>query len=76
MIENEIEILRRIHHPNIVQLIEEFQTPKEIFLVMELVKVSTPVVYVTDLVLFCAWPGFFLICTFKFEHALTGLKCT
>jgi len=37
MIENEILILRRISHPNIVRLHEEFETPKEIFLVMELV---------------------------------------
>lgn len=39
MIENEILILRRISHPNIVRLHEEFETPKEIFLVMELVAV-------------------------------------
>ena len=40
MIENEILILRRVKHPNIVELIEEFETAKEIFLVMELVAVS------------------------------------
>ena len=39
MIENEILILRKISHPNIVQLFEEFETPKEIYLVMELVEV-------------------------------------
>eukprot|EP00794_Sanderia_malayensis_P007292 gene7292-8107_t len=37
MIENEILILRRVKHPHIVQLIEEFETAKEILLVMELV---------------------------------------
>uniref|UniRef100_A0A7M5VDM6 non-specific serine/threonine protein kinase n=1 Tax=Clytia hemisphaerica TaxID=252671 RepID=A0A7M5VDM6_9CNID len=37
MIENEILILRKISHPNIVKLHEEFETPKEIYLVMELV---------------------------------------
>ncbi|XP_057312429.1 serine/threonine-protein kinase DCLK1-like isoform X2 [Hydractinia symbiolongicarpus] len=37
MIENEILILRKITHPNIVRLHEEFETPKEIYLVMELV---------------------------------------
>ena len=40
MVENEISILRRVKHRNIVELIEEYETPKEIFLVMELVKVS------------------------------------
>lgn len=40
MIENEILILRRISHPNIVKLHEEFETPKEIYLVMELVEVN------------------------------------
>ena len=40
MIENEILILRKISHPNIVKLLEEFETPKEIYLVMELVPVS------------------------------------
>lgn len=40
MIENEILILRKISHPNIVKLHEEFETPKEIYLVMELVPVS------------------------------------
>ena len=47
MIENEILILRKISHPNIVKLLEEFETPKEIYLVMELVPVSlskTPLV--------------------------------
>ncbi|PFX18822.1 Serine/threonine-protein kinase DCLK1 [Stylophora pistillata] len=38
MVENEISILRRVKHKNIVELIEEYETPKEIFLVMELVK--------------------------------------
>ena len=40
MVENEVSILRRVKHRNIVELIEEYETPKEIFLVMELVKVS------------------------------------
>jgi len=37
MIENEIYILRKICHSNIVKLHEEFETAKEIYLVMELV---------------------------------------
>ncbi len=40
MIENEILILRKVKHPHIVELIEEFETAKEILLVMELVPVS------------------------------------
>ena len=39
MIENEILILRKVKHRHIVQLVEEFETPKEILLVMELVPV-------------------------------------
>ncbi|KAF0298844.1 Serine/threonine-protein kinase DCLK1 [Amphibalanus amphitrite] len=38
MIENEVSILRRVHHPNIIQLVEEFDFPAELYLVMELVK--------------------------------------
>ena len=41
MVENEIRIMRQVRHPNIVELLEEFETPKEIFLVLELVKVRT-----------------------------------
>jgi hypothetical protein len=38
-VDNETAILRRISHPNIVQLIEEYESAKEIFLVLELVQV-------------------------------------
>ncbi|KAK2166677.1 hypothetical protein NP493_1310g00030 [Ridgeia piscesae] len=38
MVENEIAIMKECNHPNIVRLIEEFETPGEIYLVMELVK--------------------------------------
>ena len=34
----ELDILRRIKHPNIVQLLEDFETNNELYLVMELVK--------------------------------------
>ena len=40
MIENEVSILRRVKHVNIIALIEEFETNDELYLVMELVKVS------------------------------------
>ena len=39
MIENEIEIMKLCNQPNIVKLIEEFETQTEIYLIMELVKV-------------------------------------
>ncbi|KAK9498719.1 hypothetical protein O3M35_003292 [Rhynocoris fuscipes] len=38
MIENEVAILRVVNHPNIIQLIAEYDTPNELYLVMELVK--------------------------------------
>ena len=38
--ESETEILRRISHPNIVKLFVEYESVKEIFLVLELVTVS------------------------------------
>uniref|UniRef100_A0A8C1XIS6 non-specific serine/threonine protein kinase n=1 Tax=Cyprinus carpio TaxID=7962 RepID=A0A8C1XIS6_CYPCA len=39
LIANEVAILRRVHHPSIIMLIEELDTPTELYLVMELVKV-------------------------------------
>uniref|UniRef100_A0A671NSV5 Serine/threonine-protein kinase DCLK2 n=1 Tax=Sinocyclocheilus anshuiensis TaxID=1608454 RepID=A0A671NSV5_9TELE len=38
MIQNEVSILRRVKHPNIVLLIEEMDTYSELYMVMELVK--------------------------------------
>ncbi|XP_044286907.1 serine/threonine-protein kinase DCLK2 isoform X3 [Varanus komodoensis] len=38
LIENEVSILRRVKHPNIIMLIEEMDTTMELYLVMELVK--------------------------------------
>ncbi|KAK1886845.1 Serine/threonine-protein kinase DCLK2 [Dissostichus eleginoides] len=38
LIENEVAVLRRVKHPNIIMLIEEVDTPSELYLVMELVK--------------------------------------
>ena len=32
--------MKNCHHPNIVRLIEEFETEEEIYLVLEYVKVS------------------------------------
>lgn len=43
MIQNEVSILRRVKHPNIVLLIEEVDTYNELYLVMELVKVCSHV---------------------------------
>lgn len=42
MMDNEVGIMLRCSHPNIVQLREQFETPKEIYLVMDLVKVLLP----------------------------------
>ena len=39
MIENEVSILRQVKHDNIIQLLEDFDGGKELYLVMELVKV-------------------------------------
>ncbi|XP_076830175.1 serine/threonine-protein kinase DCLK2 isoform X2 [Brachyhypopomus gauderio] len=38
LIENEVAVLRRVKHPNIIMLIEEVETSSELYLVMELVK--------------------------------------
>lgn len=38
MIESEVSILRRVSHPNIVSLVEEFHTSQHLYLVMELVR--------------------------------------
>ncbi|NXV13310.1 DCLK2 kinase, partial [Cepphus grylle] len=38
LIENEVSILRQVKHPNIIMLMEEMDTPTELYLVMELVK--------------------------------------
>ncbi|KAF3852490.1 hypothetical protein F7725_005845 [Dissostichus mawsoni] len=40
LIENEVAVLRRVKHPNIIMLIEEVDTPSELYLVMELVKLG------------------------------------
>jgi hypothetical protein len=39
MIDNEVSILRQVKHPNIIQLLEEFDTRDKLYLVMELVRV-------------------------------------
>ncbi|XP_030836791.1 serine/threonine-protein kinase DCLK1 [Strongylocentrotus purpuratus] len=38
MIENEVSILRQMKHPNIILLVEDFDCPTHLYLVMELVK--------------------------------------
>jgi len=39
IIENELKIMRSVNHPNIIKLIEDFETDNEIILVMELLQV-------------------------------------
>lgn len=41
LIENEVSVLRRVKHPNIIMLVEEVDTPSQLCLVMELAKVYT-----------------------------------
>jgi len=38
MIYNEVRILKKLNHPNIVKLIEEFDFPKQLYLILELVQ--------------------------------------
>ncbi|XP_053711581.1 serine/threonine-protein kinase DCLK2 isoform X1 [Synchiropus splendidus] len=38
LIESEVSVLRRLKHPNIILLVEEVDTPTQLYLVMELVK--------------------------------------
>lgn len=38
MIDNEVSILRKVQHPNIIMLLEEFDAKDELYLVMEYVK--------------------------------------
>jgi serine/threonine protein kinase len=54
MIESEVSILRRVHHPNIIQLVAEYDTPSELYLVMELIKVSSRSWFIFTLHLNCA----------------------
>jgi hypothetical protein len=39
MIENELKILRKVKHPNIVKLVEEYRSEHQFFLIMELLQV-------------------------------------
>lgn len=48
MIANEVAILRRVQHRNIVRLVEEFDFDSELYLVMELVKVRACVLDFQD----------------------------
>lgn len=41
MIQNEVSILKKVKHPNIVELYEDFHYSHELCLVMELVSVSS-----------------------------------
>ncbi|KAL0276474.1 UNVERIFIED_CONTAM: hypothetical protein PYX00_004039 [Menopon gallinae] len=36
LIKNEVDILRKVNHPNIVKLLAEYDTPNEFYLIMEL----------------------------------------
>jgi serine/threonine protein kinase len=40
MIKNELKILRRVKHPNIVKLVEEYRSADFVYLIFELYKVK------------------------------------
>ena len=40
MIENELKILRKVKHPNIIKLVEEYSSEHKFYLIMELLKVT------------------------------------
>lgn len=41
MIENELKILRKAIHPNIIKLVEDFRTDEFVYMVLEFYKVKT-----------------------------------
>ena len=45
IVENELKIMRSVNHPNIIKLIEDFETNNEIILVMELLQVTCVYAY-------------------------------
>ena len=44
MIESEVAILRKVRHSNIIRLISEYDSPNELYLVMELIKVVISII--------------------------------
>ena len=46
IVENELKIMRSVNHPNIIKLIEDFESTDEVTLVMELLQVIYVRVYV------------------------------
>lgn len=40
MIDNEVSLLKRIHHPNVIQLLQDFDFDNELYLITELVTVG------------------------------------
>lgn len=53
LIENEVAVLRKVKHPNIIMLIEEVDTSSELYLVMELVKVALMLTRGVEMHLIC-----------------------
>jgi serine/threonine protein kinase len=48
MIENELKILRRVKHPNIVKLVEEYRSQDFFYLIFEHYKVNAKIIFTTD----------------------------
>lgn len=47
MLDHEINIMYMCHHPNIIRLLEDYETPEEIYLIMELIKGGDLFDYIT-----------------------------
>jgi hypothetical protein len=80
MIETEVEILRRVKHPNIISMIEAFDTDDKLYLVMDLCVSPAPCVCVCVCV--CvrasalrASPCAFLLCQGQRRRALRPHCC-
>jgi serine/threonine protein kinase len=50
MIENELKILRKVKHPNIIKLVEEYRSKDSVYLIMEFLKV-----YKNESILLCVY---------------------
>jgi serine/threonine kinase 33 len=48
LLEREIAVMSKLHHPNIVQMIEAFDTPKKTYLILELYEISIVLHFVFD----------------------------
>jgi serine/threonine protein kinase len=60
LLEREIAVMSKLHHPNIVQMIEAFDTPKKTYLILELYGAALLIRRVVFVSLFlCLFGGLF-----------------